>query len=78
LFLLQHKDVFYNLSGETVAEIIMERRRKRGRPAKDAPVLPSRLVYRAKISIGTPKEDKIEHFQEQESTFVLVTNLLDE
>jgi transposase len=77
LFLSEHKDTFYNLSGKAVTETIIERRNKRGRPSKDAPEPTHRVVYRARISIDSLDEDKIERLRERESTFVLITDLND-
>lgn len=55
-----------------------ERRKRRGRPPKDAPKPPVTISFNADIKITGVNEERLEEDRRTKSTFVLITNLLDE
>lgn len=73
---LVHKEGprFWEVTAGTQAEEVIERRSRRGRPAKGDPVPERRTVWRAVLELGGRRDEAIEQALMREALFVLITN----
>ncbi|MCL6443328.1 MAG: IS1634 family transposase [Alicyclobacillus sp.] len=69
---------YHTVTVETVEETQVLKRPTRGRPRKDAPAPPTRVVYRNRVLIQDPAPEALAEAQQMASMFVLITNELDE
>jgi transposase len=68
---------FHTVTVETVEEIQVLKRPTRGRPRKDAPPPPTRVVYKNRVTVHPPSPEAMEEARQAASMFVLITNVLD-
>lgn len=73
----KHKQVLHSLCIQVQSEVVQEKR-GRGRPRKDAPVPDTRTQYRLAIEVVTPSEEALQAWREREATFVLITDIRDD
>lgn len=73
-FLRTHADAVHQVTG-TVREERLTKRRP-GRPRKDE-VPQTTVQWRLELQIAAPTEEALQQLHERESTFVLITNLMD-
>ncbi len=69
---------FHELSGHVTVGMEKEKREKRGRPRKDAPKPPVTVSFNADIKVAGVNEERLKKEQRIRSTFILITNLMDE
>jgi transposase len=67
----------YGIEAETVSEEVPPKRTTRGRPRKNEALPTPVTVYRNRIRLLPPAEEVLEERRYQESTFLLVTDILD-